>query len=192
MKNNLLKSIWLVALCVIATSVYAQVSPKKFKKAKGIEVTYQSVYKGKVRPGEMLESDAAYQFEFGGRDRHGLSQGLDEFGDGNQILIGDLHTVDLHTLVETIDIGRCVQTHLVACLPQDGGGHGSGGAFAIGTGDMDKLQLLFGVAHFGQQFLGAVQARGAAFPKNTVDIGNGFIYIHVVISPFNGSILPDA
>ena len=54
MKNNLFKSIWLVALCVIATSVYAQVSPKKFKKAKGIEVTYQSVSKGKVRPGGML------------------------------------------------------------------------------------------------------------------------------------------
>ena len=54
MKNNLFKSIWLVALCVIATSVYAQVSPKKFKNAKGIEVTYQSVYKGKVRPGGMV------------------------------------------------------------------------------------------------------------------------------------------
>ena len=44
----------MVALCIFATSVYAQVSPKKFKKAKGIEVTYQSSYKGKVRPGEMI------------------------------------------------------------------------------------------------------------------------------------------
>ena len=43
-----------MALCIFATSVYAQVSPKKFKKAKGIEVIYQSSYKGKVRPGEML------------------------------------------------------------------------------------------------------------------------------------------
>ena len=41
-------------LCMLATSVQAQVSPKKFKKAKGIEVTYQSSYKGKVRPGEMI------------------------------------------------------------------------------------------------------------------------------------------
>ena len=54
MKNILQKSVWMMALCFIATSVYAQVSPKKFKKAKGIEVTYQSSYKGKVRPGEML------------------------------------------------------------------------------------------------------------------------------------------
>ena len=54
MKNFLQKSVWMMALCFIATSVYAQVSPKKFKKAKGIEVTYQSSYKGKVRPGQML------------------------------------------------------------------------------------------------------------------------------------------
>ena len=54
MRNILQKSIWMVALCLFTTSVYAQVSPKKFKKAKGIEVTYQSSYKGKVRPGEML------------------------------------------------------------------------------------------------------------------------------------------
>ena len=54
MRNILQKSIWMVALCIFATSVYAQVSPKKFKKAKGIEVTYQSSYKGKVRPGEMI------------------------------------------------------------------------------------------------------------------------------------------
>ena len=54
MKNFLQKSVWMMALCFIATSVYAQVSPKKFKNAKGIEVTYQSCYKGKVRPGQML------------------------------------------------------------------------------------------------------------------------------------------
>ena len=54
MKNILQKSVWMMALCFIATSVCAQVSPKKFKKAKGIEVTYQSSYKGKVRPGQML------------------------------------------------------------------------------------------------------------------------------------------
>ena len=54
MKNILQKSVWMMALCFIATSVCAQVSPKKFKKAKGIEVTYQSSYKGKVRPGEMI------------------------------------------------------------------------------------------------------------------------------------------
>ena len=39
MRSILQKSIWTLALCIFATSVYAQVSPKKFKKAKGIEVT---------------------------------------------------------------------------------------------------------------------------------------------------------
>ncbi len=43
-----------IVICLMAISVQAQVSPKKFKKAKGIEVTYQSSYKGKVRPGQMI------------------------------------------------------------------------------------------------------------------------------------------
>ena len=54
MRNFLQKSIWMLAVCMFASSVYAQVSPKKFNKAKGIEVTYQNSYKGKVRPGEMV------------------------------------------------------------------------------------------------------------------------------------------
>ena len=54
MKNIYLKNVWMLITCLLALSVQAQVSPKKFKKAKGIEVTYQSSYKGKVRPGEMI------------------------------------------------------------------------------------------------------------------------------------------
>ena len=54
MKNIRLKNVWILTMCLLAMSVQAQVSPKKFKKAKGIEVTYQSSYKGKVRPGGMV------------------------------------------------------------------------------------------------------------------------------------------
>lgn len=54
MKNILQKNIWMVALCIFATSVYAQVSPKKFKKAKGLEIIYQSSSKGKIRPGQII------------------------------------------------------------------------------------------------------------------------------------------
>lgn len=54
MKINLVKSICVVALCILATAASAQVSPKKFKKAQGIEVTYRSSYKGKVYPGGMV------------------------------------------------------------------------------------------------------------------------------------------
>ena len=51
MRNILQKSIWMVALCIFATSVYAQVSPKKFKKAKGIEID--------VSDAELTKGDAA-------------------------------------------------------------------------------------------------------------------------------------
>ena len=54
MRTTILKSACMMAVCLIALSVSAQVSPKKFKKAKGIEVTYQSSYLGKVRPGTMI------------------------------------------------------------------------------------------------------------------------------------------
>ena len=49
MKNIYLKNVWMLITCLLALSVQAQVSPKKFKKAKGIEVTYQSSYKGSPR-----------------------------------------------------------------------------------------------------------------------------------------------
>lgn len=50
-----MKTVTLLVGCVLSVAtVCAQNYPKKVKNAKGIEVTYQSVYKGKVRPGSML------------------------------------------------------------------------------------------------------------------------------------------
>lgn len=55
MKNVLSIPLWLIALCVLVCSpAAAQNYAKKLKNAKGIEVTYQSSYKGKVRPGGAL------------------------------------------------------------------------------------------------------------------------------------------
>lgn len=55
MKNILAKRILMVVCCLFAASALsAQNYAKKLKKAKGIEVTFQSSYKGKVSPGTTL------------------------------------------------------------------------------------------------------------------------------------------
>lgn len=55
MKNLTQKNVWLFLCCLLAASAaHAQNYQKKVKNAKGIEVTYQSSYKGKTRPGHQL------------------------------------------------------------------------------------------------------------------------------------------
>lgn len=55
MKNNRKKRVWTLILCVAVLSVAsAQNLQKKLRNAKGIEVTYQFVNKGKIRPGQVL------------------------------------------------------------------------------------------------------------------------------------------
>ena len=50
-----MKNLWILVLCLFAaTAAQAQNLAKKLKKAQAIEVTYQSVYKGKVRPGSNM------------------------------------------------------------------------------------------------------------------------------------------
>ncbi|MDE5677476.1 MAG: glpgli family protein [Phocaeicola sp.] len=55
MKKCTTKSLWLLLCFLMSTSaICAQNYLKKVKNAKGIEVTYQSSYKGKTRPGSLL------------------------------------------------------------------------------------------------------------------------------------------
>ena len=55
MKYLNMKSCCLMFCCFLATSTaLAENIRKKVKNAAGIEVTYQSSYKGKVAPGKML------------------------------------------------------------------------------------------------------------------------------------------
>ena len=55
MKRTILKDVG-IGLCFLLSTgtIYAQNYPKKVKNAQGIEVTYQSNYKGRVRPGHLL------------------------------------------------------------------------------------------------------------------------------------------
>ena len=55
MKRTILKNVG-IGLCFLLSTgtVCAQNYPGKVKNAQGIEVTYQSNYKGKARPGHLL------------------------------------------------------------------------------------------------------------------------------------------
>lgn len=55
MKRTILKDVG-IGLCFLLSTgtIYAQNYPRKVKNAQGIEVTYQSNYKGRVRPGHLL------------------------------------------------------------------------------------------------------------------------------------------
>ena len=131
-----------------------------------------------VFPQEIFKSNTADQLKFRGTFLHGLGQRLHIFGDGSQILIRDLYPIHLHPLVEAVDIRGGIQAGTVAGFSQDGSGHGSGAALAVGSGNVDELQLLLRIAHFGKQRLGSAQAGDASLPANGVDIFYGFIDIH--------------
>ena len=131
-----------------------------------------------VLPGKVFKADGSHQLELRRLFFHGFSKLPDIFGDGGNIFVSDLFTVYLHTLVEAENIGGGVKTCPVAGLLQNGGGHGSGAALAVSTGNVDKLQLLFWISHTAKQFLGSAQTGNAALPKEGMDIFNGFCNRH--------------
>ena len=54
MRRTGIRNAWLLMLCLLTVSAAAaQNLQKKVKNAKGIEVIYQSSYKGKIRPGQI-------------------------------------------------------------------------------------------------------------------------------------------
>ena len=125
--------------------------------------------------GEVLHCDAGDQLKLGGVLLHGFRQRLNVLGDCGELLVGDLLTAHLHALVEAQDVGRGVQAGAVARLPQHALQHGGGGALAVGSGDVDELQLLLRVAHLLQQLAGAAQARTHAHPADAVNVLQRFI-----------------
>ena len=56
MKNRYFAAILMALCCIFAVPCAHAASPlvKKVKKGQGIEVVYRSLYKGKVRPGELV------------------------------------------------------------------------------------------------------------------------------------------
>ena len=104
---------------------------------------------------EVFKGDTADKLKLCGAFFHGLGQRFDPLGDFCQLLIGDLLTVDLHTLIKAVDIRRGIKTCLITGFLQDRGCHGGSRAFAVCTGNVDIFQLFMGVAHQLQELLGS-------------------------------------
>ena len=127
---------------------------------------------------EILHGNAGDQFKFRGVILHGLGQGLDKFRNFRQLLVGNALSVHLHALVEAEDIRRGIKTGAVTSLSKNAGRHGGGGAFAVGAGNVDKLQLILGISHLLEELLGTPQAGDASLPADGVDVGKGFFGCH--------------
>ena len=127
---------------------------------------------------EVFEGNGTDQLEFRGGFFHGICQGLDIFRDGHNILVADLLSVNLHPLVETVNVRGGIQSGSVSGFAQNGGGHGSGRTLAVGAGDVNIFQIVLGIAHFFQQCPNAVQTVNTAFPKYGMDVFDCFIDVH--------------
>ena len=118
------------------------------------------------------------QFKLGGHVLHGLGRRLYLLHQPDQVLVGNGCAVDLDPLVEPVDEGGSEQPHFVPGGPQAAVQHGSGAALAVGAGNVDKLQLLVGVAQGGQQGADPVQAGLVALPVDRVDVCQRLVVIH--------------
>ena len=141
--------------------------------------------------GKPREGDGGDHLKFGGLLKNAVGQRLDLLGDGAQLVIGDHLAVDLHPLVEAENIRRGIQSRPIPGLPQYGGHHGAGGAFAVGAGDVDELQRPLRMAHLVQQGADARKAGDAAFPADGVDIVQRFLQCHCSDAPFSAGVAPE-
>ena len=91
--------------------------------------------------GIIEHGDGGDELKLTGVIRHGIRADTNPLGDPSQILSRDVHAVDLYTLTEILNIGGNVQPGPVSCRAQNGIQHGTGGAFAVASGNVDKLQI---------------------------------------------------
>ena len=133
----------------------------------------------RLLPAVILKGDGADQLELRGRVRHALCVGVDVIDHLHQILVRDLLTAELDTLVEAVDVGGGEHTGPIARGVQNGRGHGGGAALAVGTGDVDILQLPVGVAQHLQELRHPVQTGDAALAEFAVDVFNALFQIHI-------------
>ena len=124
------------------------------------------------------QSHRGHQLKLRGVIGHGLRRGLDAGDKLGQDLVVDLLAVDLHALIEAVEIGGGVEPGFVTGGLEYRSGHGCAAALAVGAGDVDKLQSLLGIAQLFQQLPDALQPRLGAEKFHAADIRERFLNIH--------------
>ena len=107
-----------------------------------------------------------------------VGQGLDVLRDAADLLVGDLHAIDLDALVEPDEEGAGVQARLVSGLCEHAGQHRAGRTLAVRAGHVDEFQLPLGVAHFVQKRADALETGDTALPADGMDIIQRFVKRH--------------
>ena len=141
---------------------------------------------------EVKEAQGGDEFKFRGGVGEGVGDGADLIHQRFQILVGDGDPVDLHPLIEPIDVGGGVQPYPPTGSLEAAGDTGGGAALAVGAGDVDEAELPFRVAQGAQESAGTAQTGLAALPFDGVDIGQCFGVTHKTIPSFLGLLRPQS
>ena len=139
-------------------------------------------YNVTMLPTEIQERNCSHQLKLCGPVFHGLRGKAHLFRDFPQLLAGNHRSVDAHTLVEHLQKGRNIQPRTISGTLEHGGQHGGSAPLAVGAGNVDKTQILFGVAQLFQQLPRPLQTQPDPLPGNVFNIGNSFLTGHEMTS----------
>ena len=132
-------------------------------------------------PGKPKKCRRGDDFKLRGPFRHGFRHGLHLCNDFRQFLIGNGHAVDLHPFVKPHNIRGNKQTGAIARRRQNGRQHGRNGAFSVGSGNMNELQVLLHIAQLFHHFADTLQAGLGTPPGNTVNISQCLLICHIFL-----------
>ena len=121
-----------------------------------------------------------HQLKFGGVVLHLLRRDTHPGDNVRQNFVSDLFPVDLHPLIEAVEIGGGKKPGFIASGLQHRGKHGGTAALAVGARNMDKLQPVLRVAQGVQQLRHPGKAGLGAEPGHAVNISKRFFVIHCI------------
>ena len=132
---------------------------------------------------EVLESHRGRHLEKGRMmnrsvRRHRPDRGLHAGPQPQDLIIRNRGPIHLDPLVESDEVGRCVQADPIARGLQDGGGIGAHGALAVRPRDMQDLQLAVRIPQEREEPTNVVQSKLDAEPLEAIEMLKGGLVIH--------------
>ena len=95
---------------------------------------------------KILHGDGGHQLKLAGVILHGVGVNANLLRDPREILARNIPAVHLHALAEVLDIGRGIESGPIPRMAENRVQHGTGGALAVASGDMDELQLFLRIS----------------------------------------------
>ena len=95
---------------------------------------------------EIFHRDDGDQFKLGRMIGHRFCVRADRGGDLCQLIVRNEDAIQLHALIETVDIGGDVESGLISRQREYLCEHCGGGTLAVCSGNVDKLEFLVWIA----------------------------------------------